>query len=1039
MKKTVLFLEPPPLFFILILLSAVSAAPLLASEPLHDDPDITIMWCNTSGDIVRKASKMKTSKAMRLFNLPKRKKGEVLLRCSRKDNPQQFDYLWHSDPEHYLKRNCCGDQTKKIIANTKPSTSQNNFPACKAHIITRQAEPLDLLRLSDTLEKKSRIVIRLKGEANDIPLFRKKTSDEERLIAPLIPSISREKDVTVLSLGTNSCSLGSFKYTPLKPAPNAFKELIKLELELLTHLIEAQGISINDLYPISNNIPDSVLPYALLYDVLNEPNNPQTLYKMYEDLKKNSPNDAKLLDAVTAKSGLKKTIREVVTKLRSLPKSKYTAAMIPTKKHHRLSSWLNPTSHIQMASQALLLMSTSTAFAAPPKTHAVLSKDKLCVSIKTPQQLENHLQYQKAVSAWADGGRRGKQALDNAGIATGVVGLVAAGPALLLDIGLLTVQTTLDVANSLLPKRISNLRFDVKNDAFYEDHDRPDIYHNIKVDASSDTYKFSQAAATALGVFLVSTGAAGHQLGKNLAKAGEKATGKAGAKLVDALSAKALKASHANSKKTAEEMILSTSRAKRYLKKYSDSHAGDGLGLGSNACARYANCGADNIKSQPVLFGPCEYKNIPLSYEYIKTHVKNGVVTANNKGSFQVAKAGQGALVVSTRASRLAGRFAQKSKPITVHAIQVTASPSFVEIKEDESQTFSASVEYAYDKGITWEISSENGYSSTASGKTFEFTAPQIAEDKCEVKFTAKAISTSRQGIRASGIPERFNVAHFTVKQSDDQHPACHKIVITPRYGCLENGKSYQFEAEGIGEKIDKKPSVIWSASIGKIHKGRYTVPEKTQQEHVIIKAKTTQKPYVSNEVSIDIGCSCFYSFTSSFGSTSGTKIGISENISDTIAKHLSSDEKKKIAQQEKIGFGGVFDFITGEMLDSDALLKAFKNSGSTETSSEETEKQVASGFADLMSSMMNPKIIIPPISAWIYPETKTVRLFTYEVNGETYYAQDGANLTLDVSNKKLLIGRITGTLADANKKRHSAFEFKFRAAKGGGALCSGL
>lgn len=87
----------------------------------------------------------------------------------------------------------------------------------------------------------------------------------------------------------------------------------------------------------------------------------------------------------------------------------------------------------------------------------------------------------------------------------------------------------------------------------------------------------------------------------------------------------------------------------------------------------------------------------------------------------------------------------------------------------------------------------------------------------------------------------------------------------------------------------------------------------------------------------------------------------------------------------------------------------------------------------------MNPKIIIPPIDAWIYPETKTVRLFTYEVNGNTYYAQDGANLTLDVSNKKLLMGRITGILADVNKKRHSAFEFKFRAAKGGGALCSGL
>lgn len=1036
MKKTVSFLEPLHLFFVLILLWA---APLLASESPHDDPPITIMWCNASGDIVRKASKMKASKAMRLFNLPKRKKDEVLLRCSHKGNPQQFAYLWHSNPEHYLKRNCCGNQTNKTIANAKPSTPQNNFPACKAHIITKQAEPLDLLRLSAALEKKSRIVIRLTDEANDIPLFRKKTSDEERLIVPLIPSINREKEVAILSLGENSCRLGAFKYTPLKPAPNAFKEVIELELELLTHLIEAQGISISDLYPISNNIPDSVLPYALLYDVLKEPNNPQTLYQMYEDLKKNSPDDAKMLDAVTAKSGLRKSVREIVTKLRSLPKSKHAAAITQTKKPHILSSWLNPTIHIQMASRALSLISTSAAFAAPAKTQAVLSKDKLCVSIQTPQQLENHLKYQKAVSAWADGGRSGKQALDNAGIATGVVGLVAAGPALLLDIGLLTVQTTLDVANSLLPKRISNLRFDVKNDAFYEDHDRPDIYHNIKVDASSDTYKFSQAAATALGVFLVSTGAAGHQLGKNLARAGEKATGKAGAKLVDALSAKALKASRANSKKTAEEMILSTSRAKRYLKKYSDSHAGDGLGLGSNACARYANCGADNIKSQPVLFGPCEYKNIPLSYEYIKTHVTNGVVTADNKGSFQVAKVGQGTLVVSTRASRLAGRFAQKAKPITVHAIQVTASPSFVEIKEDHSQIFSASVEYAYDKGIRWEISSENGYSATASGKTFEFTAPHIAEDKCEVKFKAKAISTSRQGIRASGIPERFNVAHFTVKQSDDQHPACHEIVITPSYGCLESGKTYQFEAEGIGEKIDKKPSVTWSASVGTIHNGRYTVPKKTQQEHVIIKAKTTQKPYISNEVSIDIGCSCFYSFTSGFGSTSGIKIGISENISDTIAKHLSSDEKKKIAQQEKIGFGGVFDFMTGEMFDSDTLLKAFKSSESREIPTKDKENQAASGFADLMSSMMNPKVIMPPISAWIYPKTKTVRLFTYEANGETYYAQDGASLTLDISNKKLLMGRITGILADANKKRHSAFEFKFRAAKGGGALCSGL
>ena len=161
--------------------------PAFSAEPVENVDTTTLMWCNASGDVVRKKTKMSSAKASKLFNLPKRKSNEVLLRCPKKNNPKKFNYLWSSDPENYLKANCCATKTKKSIKTTTKSKTlvastlnsiesiriNEVFPQCKARLLSKRGEPSDLLRVSDDLEANATIVIRVPSMGRDFPMPRK--------------------------------------------------------------------------------------------------------------------------------------------------------------------------------------------------------------------------------------------------------------------------------------------------------------------------------------------------------------------------------------------------------------------------------------------------------------------------------------------------------------------------------------------------------------------------------------------------------------------------------------------------------------------------------------------------------------------------------------------------------------------------------------------------------------------------------------------------------------------------------------------------
>ena len=945
----------------LLFIVLLSPLPLLAAD--EGEQTVTVMWCNESGKVVRKKTPMTYLKAQHLFNLSKRTSGEVLLRCPSKQDASVFDYRWSSTPKQYLETHCCPKKTTTELIK-KPSLTHVAAPLaqCPTRLVTKRAEPLDLLRLSAALPPKTAIVIRHSNQYKDISLRRQTVFDEERLLVPLIPYMTHKKALDVILLGANSCRLGTFEYAPLASAPRAFKTLLDLEVELVTLFVEAQGGSLADLRSNPQNLPEGAKPYAMLYVALNGSNNPKSLEQTYQRLTTNTKADAALLDALVEKSGMITAVRKIVSSFRSgakpapltflqkIQKQRLVGLLAVMEQHKTtlLSSLSAPSPSFMLAGGQLSRKGGVNRWA-----NKISITGGACVSIGSAEDLEWLLEKQKTISLWADSGRNGKFTLDNTGVMISVLSVVFP-PAELADKGLLVLQTLLDISNSLLPSKIDKLRFDVRNNTFNEDHDAIETYKNIKIQASSSTYKLSQAAASAMGALGV-----GKDVGSSL----------------------------------------------------------------MNYCTRNANCGADDIKNQPAI-GPCLYKNVPLSYDFIKAHSGNGVLAANNKGEFRIMKAGEGLLTLSIKASRLAGREASEGKRITAHAIAVEISPRINELREGKSAHFTATVQNAYDQGIDWEITGDDGYSLSESGKSVDFTAPEIPEDKCRVKYFVKAISTSRGGARRTGLPERFDKTSFFVKQQDDAHPACNKIIIEPMPSCLDKDQTYQFEVRGEGEKIDPSPAVVWQASVGSLHNGLYTPPKKTTEKQVTISAKTTKKPIVDTKIVVDLDCRCHYELTTTgLGGLSGQHMGISPHVI----------RGTDIA----IPLGGTFDFVSGEIINSAPLFDALK--GAENETPEAIEKKVNKGFGDLIASFMTPKFIIPPITGMIDIKNKRVGHFSYDTTDNTYYGQDTMQLILEPSKDTMVIGRITGTLADANKKRFAKFEFKFRAAKGGGALCAGL
>lgn len=944
------------LSFCMVMFPAFSAGPVKSGEMT------TLMWCNASGDVVRKETKMSSVKASKLFNLPKRKSNEVLLRCPKTNNSKKFDYLWSSNPENYLKTHCCPTKIKKVLKTTTKTkalvTSKKNFiesirmnevfPQCKAKLMTRRGEPSDLLRVSEELEVNTTYVIRVPSMGRDYLMPRRFKSGSWRLFIPLIPSITTKTKLDVLSLGTKACRLGQVEYRPLKAAPNAFKKLIAAQADIITHFIELNGSSIEEMRSDPSKVSSNATIYATMYDFLTDVTNPNSVSGMFsEDIEKNK-RATDLLDSIVAKTKIIKIIQKRANKFQNLPFPK-TEVKAQLSTPWSVANLISNFKQTNTSSSPVFLMS-SPVFLAGANTwnNRMQTKGGLCVSVNSAEQLSTLFSYQKNSASFTTGGSIGRRATDDVGLLASVFADFNL-PLRAVDTALKPVTITLDIASSLLPNKLYNLRFDVRNKSFKEDHDVTEIYKDIMVDAKSNTYKLSQAFMSAVPISTL-----------------------------------------------------------------------------ANFCGRYDNCYLDKLKMQPK-FGPCVYTNVKLPYSFITANVQNKVVAANNKGQFVVNNAGKGSLTISTKSSKFSGRYAESAKRIIVNPIDIGISPMVTELIENKPQQFNITVRNAYDTSIKWEISSK--FSGTVSGESevINFTPPENYPGKCRVRYTLKVTSLSKRGIRGyKRAPERSTTHTFLVRKEDPSDEACNEIFIEPVPACIDKGKSHQFYVEGVGDAISKNPNVKWSASVGSINSdGLYKSPDNYRSPSVTIRAETTGKPLEMYETEIALGCSCMYKFSSSFGSLKGDTVGISSNL-DT--------------GDITLALGGTFDFVSGEIINTSSFFNATTKENMKGKTSEEISAQVSIGFDNLIASMSSPKTVVPPLSIKLNSRFNAVDVFSFKAkDGTSYYADGKPSLKVSADNKKLFMGEISGTLSDAKKERSGGFSFKFRAAKGAGALCPGL
>jgi hypothetical protein len=244
----------------------------------------------------------------------------------------------------------------------------------------------------------------------------------------------------------------------------------------------------------------------MLYAALKGLNNSKSLEQVYQRLVTHNKTEAARLDALVEKSGIIKIVQKMVTALRSGVKP--TPLTFLQKLQHQSFARLlavadkqKKTIFSSLSTLSPSLMLAGSRLNRKGGVNRWANKIRItggaCVSIGSAEDLESLLEKQKTISLWADSGRNGKFTLDNLGLALFILTKVYP-PAKLAEQALLVIQTALDISNSLLPNKIDTLRFDVRNNTFNEDHDVIEIYKNIKISASSSTYKLSQATATAI-------------------------------------------------------------------------------------------------------------------------------------------------------------------------------------------------------------------------------------------------------------------------------------------------------------------------------------------------------------------------------------------------------------------------------------------------------------------------------------------------------------------------------------------------------------
>ncbi len=231
-------------------------------------------------------------------------------------------------------------------------------------------------------------------------------------------------------------------------------------------------------------------------------------------------------------------------------------------------------------------------------------------------------------------------------------------------------------------------------------------------------------------------------------------------------------------------------------------------------------------------WGPYHWKDIPVNDpRYAKGSIRSRagetpcvLIPSPLEQDYWASAAGDCLLVVELHQEEFGGVSAWDDERLVVHAIDIDVERDGQTVSPGDTITFEATVRNAVHKSVKWR--STGGSGIRLRGNRYQWTAPDLEQDRCRDIFTIEAQSTTRRGPRKSGEPPRTGSATVTVE-------APSKLEIVPSDVVLGRGEEVTFTV--VGEQLPDR----WTADGGKIvestsQSARYKAPESVGGPHTV-------------------------------------------------------------------------------------------------------------------------------------------------------------------------------------------------------------
>lgn len=266
-------------------------------------------------------------------------------------------------------------------------------------------------------------------------------------------------------------------------------------------------------------------------------------------------------------------------------------------------------------------------------------------------------------------------------------------------------------------------------------------------------------------------------------------------------------------------------------------------------CGRIDECQeATSLTLSPVQYGPIR--------EFDENHLETGFrpapesalkIRENQFDLIRLVDTGTSRLFVRTKVGVFGPDQFEATDDLTVNEIEVTASPDSIRVEPNQQVCFQGDADHAEDESLEWYQSGPEmdrvlaGTSDgTGAGDDFCFVAPDwelTQEDRCEPpepetrEYLIEAISASKGGLRADGIPERSDTATVTVikepEGNTDVPPSCEDEpagdpptdITSPCAQDTPPGQPPKFDPDCAGESL---PACQWVAIVEGVNQGIY-------------------------------------------------------------------------------------------------------------------------------------------------------------------------------------------------------------------------